>query len=90
VAISFSPLVFALLALSMMIGGVRRRWMLGIAVCVLFVGWSALRGYIVPWGRVPLAPYAAAWVPEGAILATAALIAFVDSYRQRTRRLQTS
>jgi len=87
VAISFSPLVFTLLALSMMRGGFRRRWVLAIAVCVLFFGWSALRGYIRTWGRVQLPAYVAAWTPEAAILATAALTALVSPHRRRARRL---
>jgi len=87
VAISFSPLVFTLLALSMMFGGFRRRWILGAAVCVLFVGWSTLRGYITPWGRVQLPAYVAAWAPEGAILATAALITLISTHQRRARRL---
>jgi lipopolysaccharide export LptBFGC system permease protein LptF len=77
VALSFSPLVFTLFALTMA-GCVRRRWVLGIAACATFLLYGWLVATVKPWGLQPwLAPrpaYAAAWCANVAILvATAAL-----------------
>jgi Lipopolysaccharide export system permease LptF/LptG len=78
VALSFSPLVFTLFALTMA-GCLRRRWVLGIAACVAFVGYGWLFMVVRPWG-INWPVFATAWLPNAAILcASAALLGLLKS-----------
>jgi hypothetical protein len=64
-ALSFSPLVFALLALSIAAGGAFKRWMLAVAACgALFSYYQLLYAgrELVLSGRIPA--YVAAWFPN--------------------------
>jgi hypothetical protein len=76
VALSFSPLVFTVLALAMA-GCLRRRWVLGIAACAAFFAYGWLVINVVPWYLQPWnlrAPaYAAAWLPNAMIAMLAAV-----------------
>jgi hypothetical protein len=65
VALSFSPLVFTLFALTMA-GCVRRRWVLGIAACATFFVYTWLVIVVRPWD-IDLPAFAAAWVPNATI-----------------------
>jgi hypothetical protein len=79
-ALSCSPLVFTLFALAM-VGGFRRRWALGIASCVAFVGYGWLVIRVTPWGmQWPV--YAAAWLPN-AVIATLSAVLGILSVRGR-------
>jgi lipopolysaccharide export LptBFGC system permease protein LptF len=77
VALSFSPLVFALFALVISSRGVLQRWTLGIAACCAFIGYYMLLYGARSWvwdGMLPAA--AAAWLPNvilGLISATVAM-----------------
>jgi lipopolysaccharide export LptBFGC system permease protein LptF len=80
--LSFSPLVLALFALSIAAGG-SKRWVLGIAACVTFLGY-----YIVLYAGRSLAldgtlpAYVSAWSPNVAVALVAALLTLRKS---RTR-----
>jgi hypothetical protein len=65
VALSFSPLVFTLFALTMA-GCFRRRWVLGIAACATFLVYIWLVIVVRPWD-INLPAFAAAWVPNATI-----------------------
>jgi len=64
-ALSLSPLVFAIFALSIASGGFFRRWMLGLAACAAFLGYYMLLYGVrsLVWNRT-IPPYAAAWIPN--------------------------
>src|SRR5215471_15792053 len=91
VALSFSPLVFTLFALTMA-GSLRRRWLLGIAACAAFLVYSWLvivvrPWYLQPWNlRTP--PYAAAWLPNAAIATLAAALGIFGALRRAAHRLR--
>jgi lipopolysaccharide export LptBFGC system permease protein LptF len=81
--LSFSPLVLAFFALSIAAGGSLKRWALGIAACVTFVGY-----YILLYAGRSLAldgtlpAYVSAWSPNAAVALAAALLTLSKS---RTR-----
>jgi lipopolysaccharide export system permease LptF/LptG-like protein len=89
VALSFSPLVFTLFALTM-VGSLRRRWLLGIAGCVAFLVYGWLVIVVRPWDLQPWnlrAPtYAAAWLPNATIATLAAVVAIVGALRRAASR----
>jgi hypothetical protein len=87
VALSFSPLVFTLFALTMA-GCFRRRWVPGILACATFVlyGWLVLT--VRPWSLQPWwwslqpwdahwPPYVAAWCANVTVLVASAAVACV-------------
>jgi hypothetical protein len=80
VALSFSPLVFTLFALTMA-GCFRRRWVPGILACATFVlyGWLVIT--VRPWSLQPWdahwPPYVAAWSANVAVLVASAAVACV-------------
>jgi hypothetical protein len=80
VALSFSPLVFTLFALTMA-GWFRRRWVPGILAFATFVlyGWLVLT--VRPWSLQPWdarwPPYVAAWCANVAVLVASAAVAGV-------------
>jgi hypothetical protein len=80
VALSFSPLVFTLFALTMA-GCFRRRWVPGIVACATFVlyGWLVIT--VKPWSLQPWdarwPAYAAAWCANVAVLVASVAVACV-------------
>jgi len=86
-ALSLSPLVFALLALSISSGGFVRRWVLGIAACAAFFGYYMLLYGVrsLVWNQA-WPPYAAAWIPNLVVLLVAAG-PVVFNLRQRAQNL---
>ena len=88
IAMSFSPLVFTVFALTLA-GNVRRRWVLGIAACATFVGYVWLVIVATPWRLQPWdtwSPYAAAWLPNAAIATLATVFGMLDAARRAARR----
>jgi len=84
IALSFSPLVFTVFALTLA-GGVRRRWVLGIAACATFLGYLWLVIVSTPWGLQPWdswPAYAAAWLPN-TMIATLTAISGILRVRRR-------
>ncbi len=86
-ALSLSPLVFALFALSISSGGFFRRWVLGLAACAAFLGYYMLLYGVrsLVWNRA-LPPYAAAWIPNLVTLLVASG-SLVFGQRRRKRSL---
>jgi lipopolysaccharide export LptBFGC system permease protein LptF len=81
--LSCSPLVLALFALSIAAGGSPKRWVLGIAACVAFLGYYILLyagRSLTPDGTLPA--YVSAWSPNAAVALVAALLTLRKS---RTR-----
>ena len=72
-ALAASPLVYALLVLSL--GSLmRRRWLLAVITCVSFFGYFALLNLLLPWNS-GLPPAAAAWSSNACLLGVAATAA---------------
>jgi hypothetical protein len=74
-ALSLSPIVFALLVLSLAAGGVLRRWVLGISAAAAFVGYYVLLYVgrpLVFEGTMPA--YVSAWAPNVTFALVAAMI----------------
>jgi hypothetical protein len=88
VALSFSPLVFTLFALTMA-GCFRRRWVLGIAACATFLVYGWLVIVVRPWALQPWdarwPAYAAAWSPNAAIATLAAVFGVLSARLRRDR-----
>src|SRR5262249_19937766 len=93
VALSFSPLVFTLFALTMA-GSLRRRWLLGIAACLAFLVYGWLVIVVRPWDLQPWnlrsPPYAAAWLPNAAIAMLTAVLGILGALRRAAHRLRAS
>ena len=89
VALSFSPLVFALFGLAMT-SCFRRRWVLGIAACAAFLAYGWLVIVVRPWDlnpwnlRSPV--YVAAWLPNATIAALAAALGVFGALRRAVPR----
>jgi lipopolysaccharide export LptBFGC system permease protein LptF len=78
-ALGASPLVYALLVLSL--GSlIRRRWLLAVIICLSFFAYFALLNLLVPWNS-GLPPTAAAWSSNACLLAVAAT-AFIAARRR--------
>jgi len=88
VALSVSPLVFALFALTMA-GCFRRRWVLGIAACatVFVYGWLVVR--VTPWG-MQWPAYVAAWFSNAVIVALSAAFALLSVRRRLAHRFRAT
>jgi hypothetical protein len=74
-ALSLSPIVFALLVLSLAAGGVLRRWVLGISAAATFVGYYVLLYVgrpLVFAGTMPA--YVSAWAPNVTFALVAAMM----------------
>jgi len=83
-ALSFSPLVLALFALSIAAGGSLKRWMLGIAGCGAFLGYFVLSyagRSLVFDGTLPA--YVSAWFPNAMFAALAGFL-MIRKSRQST------
>jgi lipopolysaccharide export system permease LptF/LptG-like protein len=88
VALSFSPLVFTLFALTMA-WCFRRRWVLGIAACATFFVYGWLVITVRPWD-INWPAFAAAWLPNATIAMLAAAFGILSARRRRARRLPQS
>jgi hypothetical protein len=89
IALSFSPLVFTVFALTLA-GVARRRWVLGIAACAAFPGYVWLVNVATPWKLQPWdswPAYAAAWLPNMALVTLAAAFGTLSARRRASRRL---
>jgi lipopolysaccharide export LptBFGC system permease protein LptF len=84
-ALSLSPVVFTLFALTMA-GCFRRRWLLGIAACATFLVYVWLVFAVTPWGmQWPV--YAAAWLPNATIATLAAVFGILSARGREAPRL---
>jgi hypothetical protein len=85
VAVSFSPLLLALFALSISSDGLLRRWALGLGACGAFLGYYIVLNGGSSWvWNLTLPAIAAAWLPNAAIAAASTAI---WAARFRRRRL---
>lgn len=74
-ALSFSPLVFAFFALSIASDGFLRRWTLGVAACLAFLGYYMLLNGGSSWvWNLTMPAVAVAWLPNLALILGAAAI----------------
>jgi hypothetical protein len=86
VALSLSPLMFTLFALTMA-GCFRRRWVLGIGACATFVvyGWLVIN--VRPWDfNWPV--FAAAWLPNATVATLTAAFGILRTRRRGAHRSQ--
>jgi hypothetical protein len=93
VALSFSPLVFTLFALTMA-GCFRRRWVLGIAASATFFAYGWLVIVMRPWGILSWdghwQAHFVAWLPNAMIATLAAAFGILNVRRRRALRLPQS
>jgi hypothetical protein len=80
VALSFSPLIFTLFALTMA-GRLRRRWVLGIAASATFIVYGWLVITVRPWD-INLPAFAAAWLPNATIATLSAAFGILSVRRR--------
>jgi hypothetical protein len=85
VALSFSPLMFTLFALTMA-GCFRRRWVLGIAASATFFVYGWLVITVRPWD-INLPAFAAAWLPNATIATLAAVFGILSGRGREAPRL---
>jgi Lipopolysaccharide export system permease LptF/LptG len=81
VALSFSPLVFTLFALTLA-WCFRRRWVLGIAACATFFVYTQLVITVRPWD-INWPAFAAAWLPNATIATLSAAFGILNVRRRR-------
>jgi hypothetical protein len=85
-ALSFSPVVFTLLALTLA-GCFRRRWVLGILGCATFLAYGWLVIVVRPWD-LGVQPFVAAWLPNATIATLIVAFGIVSARLQAVRRHQ--